>query len=102
MKKLKIYLDNTDTYSSMPLWKYLLKEATAKELQGATVYKAVAGVGSHKELHIFDMLTLSATLPLVIEIIDTKEKIISFTEAAKEALKNCFVTLSDIEVLDFK
>jgi PII-like signaling protein len=102
MKKLNIYLDNTDTYNSEALWKYLLKKATETGLRGATVYKAVAGVGSHKELHTFDILTLSTELPIIIELIDTKENIESFLKASSESLKECFVTLSDIEVLDFK
>ena len=102
MKNLKIYLDNTDSFKNEALWKYLINNATKAGLKGATVYKAVAGVGSHKELHSFDILTLSNKLPLVIEIIDSKENLEGFLDISKEALKSCFVTISDIEVLDFK
>jgi len=102
MKLLKIYLDNTDTYNNEQLWKYLLKNATKASLKGATVYKAIAGVGKGKELHTFDILSLSNELPLVIEIIESKEKIDIFLKNSKEALKSCFVTISNIEVLDFE
>jgi PII-like signaling protein len=102
MKNLKIYLDNTDKYNNLPLWKYLLESSTKANLEGATVYKAVAGVGKHKEIHTFDILTLSNELPIIIEIIDTKESIDRFLELTKDALKSTFVTISDIEVLDFK
>jgi len=101
MKNLKIYLDNTDSFNNETLWKYLLNNATKAELKGATVYKAVAGVGTHKELHSFDILTISNKLPLVIEIVDSKDKINSFLDLSRDALKECFVTLSDIKVLDF-
>jgi PII-like signaling protein len=102
MKNLKIYLDNTDEYNGNLLWKYLLENTKRANLKGATVYKAVAGVGNHKEIHTFDILTLSNKLPIIIEIIDSSSSIENFIELSKDALKSTFVTVSDIEVLDFK
>jgi PII-like signaling protein len=102
MKNLKIYLDNTDEYNGNLLWKYLLENIKRANLKGATVYKAVAGVGDHKEIHTFDILTLSNKLPIIIEIIDSSSSIENFIELSKDALKSTFVTVSDIEVLDFK
>ena len=101
-KLLRIYLDNTDEYNKEPLWKFILKEAQEKGLSGATVYKAVAGIGSNKELHTFDILNLSQTMPLIIEIIDSKDKITNFLKYSKEFLQNTFITLADLEVVSFE
>jgi len=85
MKNLKIYLDNIDRFNSMPLWKYLLQNATKLNLKGATVYKAVAGIGKHKELHTFELVSLSNTMPLIIEIIEKEENIKKFLELSKDS-----------------
>jgi len=99
---LKIYLDNTDEIEAKEAWKVILQKAQEFNLSGATVYKAVAGVGSNKELHTFDILNLSQTMPLIIEIIDEKEKILRFLKNNKEIFKNFFVTLQELEVVTFE
>ncbi len=102
MTLLKIYLNNTDKLEGKTLWHLILERVKEASLQGATVYKAVAGVGKHKEIHTFDLLALSINIPIIIEIIDSESKINSFLEANKEYLKETFVTKSAIEVVDFK
>jgi PII-like signaling protein len=101
-KILKVYLDNTDMIDKKEAWKVILQKAQNFNISGATVYKAVAGVGSNKELHTFDILNLSQTMPLIIEIIDDKEKILTFLKNNKELFKNFFITLQDLEVITFE
>ena len=96
---LKIYCDNTDTFNSKPLWEYILDIAKAKGISGATVYKAVAGIGSHKSLHRFDILNLSNTMPLVIEIIEQKEIIEDFLEELDIDINDIFITMQNVDVL---
>jgi len=98
-KALKIYIDNTDTYNSDALWKYILEQAKDNSLSGATVYKAVAGVGSNYAIHIFDILNLSNKMPIVIEIIDENSKITNFLNLLEPALKEAFVTLHDVDTI---
>lgn len=99
--ELKIYIDNTDSYKEQPLWKYILQSVEESHLTGATVYKAVAGIGSNATLHTFDILNLSNEMPLTIEIIDTDEKIALFLEEYKDALKNLFITKHTTQVVSF-
>ena len=96
---LKIYIDNTDRYKDELLWTYLLQAIQDANLSGATVYKAVAGVGNHKTIHTFEILNLSNEMPLIIEVIENKEKILDFLKENRDALKGLFITLSDIETL---
>jgi len=97
---LKIYCDNTDIHSNKPLWEYILNKAKDLKLKGATVYKAVAGIGSTNTIHRFDLLSLSNSMPLVIEIIDDKEKIDLFLDSIYIDIKDTYITISNIEVLE--
>ena len=101
-KKLKIYIDNDDRFDGSPLWEVILKNAKEYGLAGATVYKAVAGMGAHSEIHSFSVWSMSQKLPLIIEIIDTEAKIRGFLAQLETILQEALVTLEDIEVLIYK
>jgi len=101
-KKLKIYIDNDDRYDGKPLWQAILQEAREYGLAGATVYKAVAGMGAHSEIHTFNVWSMSQKLPLIIEMIDTEAKIRGFLSQIDPMLTEALVTLEDIEVLLYK
>jgi len=99
---LRIYIDNTDSFEGEPLWKYILTKAKELELAGATVYKAVAGVGRHSEIHTFDIFNLSNKMPIVIEIIEYKEAIEELLNTIEAGLKEAFVTLQDVKTIKYK
>ena len=101
-KVLRIYIDNSDTYEGKPLWQYLVHQAQAEGLSGATVFKGVAGMGAHSELHTFEVWALAQTLPVIIEIIETEEKIMAFLETYDPAIEEGLITLHEVEVLKYK
>jgi len=101
-KVLRIYIDNTDNYNGQALWKYILNSANEHNLAGVTVYKAVAGVGSHNTIHTFDIFNLSAKMPIVIEIIENEENINNFLNSLDSALKEAFVTIHSVDTIKYK
>jgi len=101
-KVLRIYIDSTDTYEDKPLWQYLVHQSKAAGLAGATVFKGVAGMGAHSQLHTFEVWALSQTLPVIIEIIETEEKIRTFLETHDAAIEEGLITLHDVQVLTYK
>ncbi len=101
-KVLKIYIDNTDRYNGELLWKHILNSAKEHKLAGATVYKAVAGMGSHETIHTFDIFNLSNEMPIVIEIIDDHKKITAFLNNLEGSLKEAFVTICDVDTIKYK
>ena len=101
-KILKIYINNQDKYENKPLWEALLLKVKELGLAGATVQKAVAGIGANTSIHTFNVLVLSQTLPLVIEIIDDEKKINTFLKSTSEMISEGLCTISDIEVIDYK
>jgi len=100
-KELKIYISNEDTIDGKPLFEALLSLAKENGIAGATVLKAVAGVGVHSEIHSFNVWVLKQKVPLVIIIIDTEENIRTFLDAAGDMIEEGLVTMNDIEVLQY-
>lgn len=101
-KALKIYIDTLDKHNGKPLWEVVLEKTKELELAGATVYKAVAGIGAFSQIHSFKLWSLSQELPIIIEIIESQEKIESFLATIDTLLENALVTLTDIEVIRYK
>jgi len=101
-KVMRIYLDNADTFEGKPLWQHLVHEAKAQGIAGATLFKGVAGMGAHSELHTFEIWSLSQKLPLVIEMIDEEGKLRDFLTRCDGAITEGLVTLHDAEVITYK
>ncbi len=101
-KLLKIYIGNEDRFEGRPLWEALLQKAKERGIAGATVIKAVAGLGAHSQLHTFNVWVLRQKLPLIVEIIETEEKISEFMESVNGMIEEGLVTLSDVEVISYK
>jgi len=96
---LRLTRDLGVNMAGIALWKYILEQAKEHSLSGATVYKAVAGVGSNYTIHTFDILNLSNKMPIVIEIIDESDKITKFLNSLEPALKEAFATLHDVNTI---
>jgi len=100
-KVLKIYIDNSATFEGKALWEILLQKSKEMHIAGATVYKGVAGFGAHSELHTFNIWRLKQKLPIIIEMIDTEDKIIAFAEEIKPIITEGLVTMSDVNVISY-
>ena len=101
-KILRIYIDNQDKFEDKPLWEEILEKVKENGISGATVFKGVAGIGANTEIRSFNVFTISQELPLVIEIIDSEEKIIDFIEKIDYIISEGITTLSDTQVIKYK
>jgi len=101
-KLLRIFISSEDKFEGRPLWEYILRLVKEKKLAGATVLKAVAGIGSHSELKTFSVWRLSQNLPVVIEIIDREEKVREFLEVIDSVIDEGLVVLEDVEVISYR
>ncbi len=101
-KILRIYIDNNDKYRGEALWEAILKKSKELSMSGATVYKAVAGMGAHTQIRSFNVWSLSQELPIIIEMIDDEEKIKNFLEKVDDMIEEGLVTLCDVEVISYK
>ncbi len=101
-KLLRIFIDNQDKYRGEPLWEFILKSVKEFNLAGATVFKGIAGVGSHSEFRSFNLWRLRQELPVVIEIIDREEKIRDFLSFLDSVVDEGLITLQDVEVITYR
>lgn len=99
---LRIYLYNDTLYAGEPLWEHLLHEAQKSGLAGATVFKAAAGMGQNASIQAFHLLALEQKIPLVIEMIDTLEKIQSFLATHEATISEGMVTLTECDVTVYR
>jgi PII-like signaling protein len=95
---LRIFIGENDRYESMPLYEWIVREARRQGLAGATVLRGLEGFGAHSRLHTAKILRLSSDLPIVIEIVDTKEKIESFMPTIDGAIQEGLATLEKVEI----
>lgn len=97
-KLLRIFVGESDRYEGMPLYEWIVRRARERGLAGATVLRGLEGYGAHSRLHTAKVLRLSSDLPIVIEIIDTDEKIEAFLPEMDGAVREGLATLERVEV----
>jgi len=99
---LRIFIGESDRYGHHPLYEAIVLKAREKGLAGATVLRGVMGFGKHSILHTAKILRLSEDLPMVIEIVDSAEKVEDFLPVLEEMIKDGLVTVEPIRVLHYK
>ncbi len=103
---LRIYLSSTDKFNLDPMYESIFFQAKKNNLAGATVIKGILGYGASSIIHSNKFWEISDKVPVVIEIIDTAEKIRDFFELIRPQLDamsyGCLATLENIEVLIYK
>jgi hypothetical protein len=95
---LRVFLGESDRHQGMPLYEWIVRQAREHGLAGATVLRGLEGFGAHSRLHTAKILRLSSDLPIVVEIVDTIEKIEAFLPVVDGAVREGLATLEKVEV----
>jgi PII-like signaling protein len=99
---LRIIIGESDRWQHKPLYEALVLKAREMHLAGATVLRGSMGFGKSSRLHTAKILRLSFDLPVVIEIVDTEEKLQQFLPVLDEMMKGGLVTLEKVRVIDYR
>jgi PII-like signaling protein len=99
---LRIFIGESDRFEHKPLYEAIVLKARELHLAGATVLRGPMGFGKSSRLHTAKILRLSMDLPLVIEIVDSEEKIQSFLPTLEKMMGGGLVTLEKVKVLQYK
>src|SRR6516162_1042158 len=99
---LRIFIGETDRWHHQPLYEVIVLKARELHLAGATVLRGPMGFGKSSRLHTAKILRLSMDLPLVIEIVDSEEKLNSFLPVLDEMMGGGLVTLEKVKVIDYR
>ena len=101
-KLLRIFVGESDTWHGKPLYQAIVRRLREEGLAGATVIRAIEGFGARSHLHTARILRLSEDLPIVVEIVDTEEKIQAFLPALDEMVKEGLATVEKATVLFYR
>ena len=99
---LRIYIGESDRWRQQPLYEAIVLEARARHLAGATVLRGPMGFGKSSRLHTAKILRLSLDLPLVIEIVDSEEKINAFLPVLDPMIGGGLVTTEKVKVIEYR
>jgi PII-like signaling protein len=98
---MRIFIGEGDAHGHTPLYKAIVELFRREGLAGATVIKGIAGYGAHSVYHTDQILRLSSDLPLVIETVDTEEKINALLPLLDEMVEEGMITLEKIKVIKY-
>jgi PII-like signaling protein len=105
-KLLRIFIGESDKAGHQPLYEAIVFEAKKQSLSGATVTRGIMGFGANSKVHTTKLFEISADLPLIIEIVDTEEKIREFTKTVEQLFEQTksggLITLEKAEVIRYR
>ena len=99
---LRVFLGESDRWQHRPLYEAIVLKAREMHLAGATVLRGPMGFGKSSRLHTAKILRLSADLPLVIEIVDSEEKIQSFLPVLDPMMGGGLLTTENVKVIEYR
>jgi PII-like signaling protein len=98
---LRIFIGENDRWQHQPLYEAIVLKAREMHLGGATVLRGPMGFGHSSRLHTTKILRLSEDLPLLIEIVDSEEKINGFLPALDSMMGSGLITMEKVRVLQY-
>jgi PII-like signaling protein len=101
-KILRIFIGESDRWHHQPLYEAIVMKARELGLAGATVLRGTMGFGASSRVHTAKILRLSGDLPVVIEIVDTEEKINLLLPLLEEMVVDGLVTLEEVRVVKYR
>ena len=97
---LRIFIGESDRYEKQPLYEWIVIQARAQRLAGATVLRGLMGFGAKtRVIHTFKIERLSEDLPMIIELIDTTDKLETFLSFVEQHIHSgLLVTMEKVQV----
>ena len=95
---LRIFIGESDKHEGKLLYEWLVLKARELHLAGATVIRGMMGFGAHSRLHTFKIERLSEDLPIIVEIVDTKEKLENFLSLIDDVIIEGLATMEKAQV----
>ncbi len=95
---LRIFIGEKDKYQGKPLYEWIVRQARDRGLSGTTVIRGLEGFGTHNQIHTSKLLELSLDLPVIIEIVDSPEKIENFFPIIDNVIEEGLATLEKVDI----
>ncbi len=98
---MRIFIGESDKVQGKPLYQYLVELFKKEKLAGTTVLRGISGFGAKSHLHTDSILRLSSDLPIVVEVVDSKEHIDSVLSKIDHIITEGLVTLEKVNVIKY-
>ena len=95
---LRIFIGESDRHGGMLLYEWIVRKAREDGLAGATVLRGVEGFGARSRVRTAKILELSTDLPIIVEIVDTLDKIDRFLPVIDAAIKDGLATVERVQI----
>jgi len=95
---LRIFIGEGDRYQGQPLYEWIVRQARAENLAGATVLRGMMGFGANSRIHTAKILRLSEGVPVVVEIVDEGAKLERFLKLIDPAIGEGLATLEKARI----
>ena len=95
---LRIFIGESDRHNGKLLYEWIVMKAREEGLAGATVMRGMMGFGAHSRMHTFKIERLSQDLPIIIEIVDTREKLAKFLSLIDNEIEEGLATLEKAQI----
>ena len=99
---MRIFIGESDKYDGEVMYKYILNILKNEGIAGATVFRGIMGYGSSFLIHSASILDISEDLPIIIEAMDTKEKIEAFIPKLEKIIESGHIVLENVKVVKFE
>lgn len=99
---LRIFAGEADVVEGRPLYEAVVAKARELGLAGATVMRGAMGFGANSVVHTTKLLELSTDLPIVMELVDTEEKIRALLPAVEEMVKEGLITMESVRIVAYR
>ena len=99
---LRIFIGESDKWKGLPLYEAIILKARETGIAGATMLRGLMGYGANSRIHTAKILRLSEDLPIVVEIVDGREKIAALLPLIEEMVGDGLITLENVRVLQYR
>ena len=99
---LRIFIGESDRWHGKPLYEAIILKAREMGIAGATMMRGLMGFGAASRIHTAKILRLSEDLPIVVEIVDSADKIDALVPVIEEMVEEGLITLEKVRVLQYR
>ena len=99
---LRVIVGESEKFDGRPAYEAIVMKARELNMAGATVTRGVMGYGKTSRIHTAKILEMSADLPMIIEVVDTEDKLANFIPVLEMMMKGGLVTLEKARVIHYK
>jgi uncharacterized protein len=101
-KLLRLFIGEHDRWDGAPLYEAIVQRARAEGMAGATVLRGIEGFGAASRVHTSRLLELSSDLPIVVELVDTEDKIARILPVFDEMVGDGMMTLETVHIITYR